>query len=118
MAKKLSTEQLKNIALKKGYGKTQRHIFLCTNGKCHEKEGSENLWKHLKSRLNELQPDHAEAPVARSKADCLRICAAGPIALVYPEKTLYHSLDEAKVDEIIEKHLFQGEIVTEHSIEL
>ena len=118
MPSDLFNEELRKVALKKGYANTRRHIFLCTNSNCHKKDGSEKLWKHLKNKLNDLQPNHSEATVARSKTDCLRICKAGPIALVYPEKTLYHSLDENKLDKIIEKHLFNGEIVEDHQIDI
>ncbi len=81
-------EELKRLAIQKGYASKRRHIFLCMHGKCTASETAEQLWNYLKKRLNELEPDSSTATVARSKVDCLRICIGGPTALVYPEGTL------------------------------
>ena len=41
-------------------------------------------WDFLKKRLKELGLSE-QGGVLRSKANCLRICEGGPIAVVYPE---------------------------------
>ncbi len=107
--------ELNTIATLKGYATKKRHIFLCTGGKCAPTEQSVQLWEYLKNRLRELEPDSAEATVMRSKVDCLRICGAGPIALVYPEGTLYYELNTAKLERIITEHLLGGNPVTDYS---
>ncbi len=111
----MQKEELKNLAIQKGYATKQRHIFLCMHGKCAPSETAEQLWNYLKKRLTELEPDSSTATIARSKVDCLRICAGGPTALVYPEGTLYHDLDEAKLERIITEHLLAGTPILEYS---
>ncbi len=111
----MKKEDLQTIALQKGYGTKKRHIFLCMHGKCAPSEETEKLWEYLKKRLGELEPDSSTATVARSKVDCLRICGAGPIALVYPEGTLYYQLDQKKLERVIVEHLIAGKPVDEYS---
>ena len=69
-----------------GGDKVQRHIFLCAEaqkGECCSAAVGTPAWKFLKKRLKQLKLD-GEGGIARTKADCLKICAAGPIAVVYP----------------------------------
>jgi (2Fe-2S) ferredoxin len=110
----MNTEELADMAQTKGYATKKRHIFLCTGGKCSTQEQSLELWEYLKNRLRELEPDTEKATVMRSKVDCLRICHAGPVALVYPEGTLYAELDEEKLERIIQEHLLNGRPVEDY----
>lgn len=108
---------LETIAKSKGYGSYKRHIFLCTGqGPCTDGASAQPLWHFLKSRLQALEPNPARPTVARSKTECLRICKSGPVALVYPEGTLYYGLDETKLERIIVEHLFGGRVVEEYAI--
>ena len=96
----------------------RRHIFLCcdqTKPKCSDKDASLEAWSYLKKRLKELGLSEAGG-VARTKANCLRVCEGGPIAVVYPEGAWYGGCHPDVLKEIVQRHLIKGEIVEEHLI--
>ena len=90
-----------------------RHIVFCGGEKCCEGKDGDRAWKRLKERTAELRA--AGTPrVLRTRALCLQLCKAGPIAVVYPDGTWYHSVDEDIVDRIIDEHVLGGRVVRSH----
>lgn len=125
-------QRLESIANALSVPSVQRHIFLCadqSNPRCATRDHTNELWRHLKTRLKDLgiatappkwqgdmdyEPEAiapGEGAVLRTKADCLRICEQGAIAVVYPEGTWYARLDIDRLDRVIDEHLMGGKPV-------
>jgi len=109
-------QQLADRAEELRIGGIRRHIFLCcdqSEAKCSTLRAGLASWAYLKKRLAELNLA-GDGGVYRTKANCLRVCAAGPIAVVYPEGTWYHSCTPEVIERIILEHLIGGQPVADY----
>ncbi len=90
------------------------HLLLCataTKVKCCDPIVGQKSWLRLKEIINEFQledPLRPEGVVLRSKVDCLRICAEGPILLIWPDGIWYKNVTPELIDLIVKNHIVEG----------
>jgi (2Fe-2S) ferredoxin len=108
--------------------KVERHLLLCATPRkplCGDPQLGAASWSRLKQVIKERgleRPDRPEGVVLRTKADCLRICAGGPILLIWPEGIAYGGVSPERIERIVDEHLIGGRpieewIVAQHSLE-
>ena len=91
------------------------HLLLCATPTkalcCPDPELGAASWARLKQLVRELgleNPAREQGIVLRTKADCLRICAEGPILLIWPDGVIYGGVTAERIERIIKEHVVGG----------
>jgi len=87
----------------------KKHVLVCINETC-KNQGSEKIFERLKTRIKELNLKKTYRP---SRVVCLGLCGKGPNICIWPEGTVYCGFVEDKVEDLIQKHLLNGEMLTD-----
>ena len=93
----------------------KHHVFFCLNQRdppesCCANSGAEGMQAYAKSRIKALGLS-GKGSIRINKAGCLDRCEEGPVLVVYPDDVWYTYVDRSDIDEIIDRHLVNGEIV-------
>lgn len=110
--------KLADIAGKLLIGEFHRHVFLCVGDACCSavgRDGAQAAWDALKDELKRRDLSLATGPAAcyRTKVSCLRVCAGGPVMVVYPEGTWYGGMTADRVPRFVQEHLIDGKPIEE-----
>jgi (2Fe-2S) ferredoxin len=96
-------------------GLISHHLLLCATPTkalcCPDPELGAACWARLKQLVRELgleDPALEQGIVLRTKADCLRICAEGPILLIWPDGVIYGGVTAERIERIIKEHVVGG----------
>ena len=95
--------------------RVSHHLLLCATPTkalcCPDPELGAASWARLKQLVRELgleNPAREQGIVLRTKADCLRICAEGPILLIWPDGVIYGGVTAERIERIIKEHVVGG----------
>lgn len=93
-----------------------KHVFFCTNQRedgsdCCANHGAQKARDYVKNKVKELGLSNRQNKIRINSAGCLDRCDEGPVLVVYPEGVWYTFVDESDLDEIIESHLKNGQVV-------
>jgi len=95
--------------------RVSHHLLLCATPTkalcCPDPAIGAASWDTLKRLVREWgleDPQRPEGIVLRTKADCLRICAEGPILLIWPEGSIYGGVSPERIERILREHVLEG----------
>jgi len=110
-----TNEKLAAIAGKLLIGQFHRHVLLCVGEACCTSAAGLEAWDKLKLELKDRNLSLATGPAAcyRTKVGCLRVCAGGPILVVYPEGTWYAGMTADRIPRFVQEHIIEGKPIEE-----
>ena len=109
------SQDLAAVAVKLKIGAFHRHVFLCIGDACCTSECGHEAWEALKRELKDRNLSLSEGPAAcyRTKVQCLRVCAGGPIMVVYPDGTWYRGMTADRIPRFVQEHLIDNRPIEE-----
>ncbi len=84
----------------------EKHILVCHGTGCTSSKSPEIL-----KRFREILKEKNIENVRVIQTGCFGLCAKGPIVIIRPEDTFYAMIKPEDCEEIIEKHIQNGEVV-------
>ena len=87
----------------------KKQVLVCINETCKQ-QGSLEVFEKLKARIKELNLKKTYRP---SRVVCLGLCGKGPNVIVWPEGTAYCHFSKDKIEDLIQKHLLNGQVLEE-----
>ena len=84
----------------------EKHILVCHGTGCTSSKSPEIL-----KRFREILKEKNIENVRVIQTGCFGLCAKGPIVIIRPEDTFYAMVKPEDCEEIIEKHIQNGEVV-------
>ena len=91
------------------------HVFCCINERapghrrgCCKERGSVELRDYMKTRVREMKINRVRV----NQSGCLDRCELGPVLVIYPEGIWYTYQTKEDVDEILQTHLIDGQVVS------
>jgi len=93
----------------------QHHVFFCLNERkngeaCCAQHNAMAAFDRCKALVKQAGLA-GPGGVRVNKAGCMDRCAGGPVAVVYPQGVWYTYVDLSDIDEIVESHLKNGQVV-------
>ena len=93
----------------------KHHVFFCLNQRengeqCCSDFNADTIYTYMKKRIKGLDLN-SPGKIRVNRGGCFDRCHEGPLLVIYPEAVWYRYIDESDIDEIIEKHLINGEVV-------
>ncbi|MFY8147622.1 MAG: (2Fe-2S) ferredoxin domain-containing protein [Prochlorococcaceae cyanobacterium] len=100
--------------------RVSHHLLLCATPTkalcCPDPAVGAASWEALKRLVRELGLEDPARPggiVLRTKADCLRFCAEGPVLLIWPEGCVYGGVNAGRIEPILREHVIGGRPIEE-----
>ena len=84
----------------------EKHILVCHGTGCTSSK-SPQILENFKRILKEKNIENVRV----IKTGCFGLCAKGPIVIIRPEDTFYAQVTPDDCEEIIQKHIIEGELV-------
>jgi (2Fe-2S) ferredoxin len=104
--------------------RVSHHLLLCATPSkalcCPDPAVGAASWDALKRLVRELgleEPSRPEGIVLRTKADCLRICARGPVLLLWPDGIVYGGVTPERIETILREHVIGGRPISDWQLQ-